>query len=140
MIAWIREQGHTPCTYPTGKITLLRKQKEEILATIACAAGAAAAATAFAASLATAAPEGEETESVDTIGAFGDTLMTWRGHKGAAYLRVGHLDAEGDGVWHDGNWLWVENADGSRGAYAGVLLPSGKIDASAEVLVEEPVL
>jgi hypothetical protein len=138
LFAWIKEQGHTPCTYPTGKITLLRKQKEEILATIAsAAAGAAAAATAFAASCATEAVA-EDVESVQTIDAFDDALMTWLSPKGKAYLRVGHLDADGDAVWNEGNWLWLQNADGSKGAYAGVLIANGKVDASPAALADEP--
>jgi hypothetical protein len=145
LFAWIKEQGHTPCTYATGKITLLRKQKEEILATIAsAAAGAAAAATAFATSCATEAvttlaeAEAEEVESVHTIDAFDDALITWLSPKGKAYLRVGHLDTDGDAVWNEGNWLWLQNADGSKGAYAGILLANGKLDASPAALADEP--
>ena len=61
-----------------------------------------------------------------------DTLIPWTSPKGTAYLRVGHLDAEGDGVWNEGNWLWAVKEDGSRGTFAGVLLASGKIDTKAE--------
>lgn len=83
-------------------------------------------------------PEAEETVSLTADDAASvevetaDTLITWVSAKGTAYLRVGHLDAEGDGVWNEGNWLWAKNADGSRGAFAGVLLANGKIDSKAE--------
>jgi len=61
-----------------------------------------------------------------------DTMIPWTSPKGVAYLRVGHLDEEGDGVWNEGNWLWTVKEDGSRGPFAGVLLANGKIDAKAE--------
>jgi hypothetical protein len=79
--------------------------------------------------------EGEGDTEVD---ASEDALIDWTSPKGVSYLRVGHLDAEGDGVWNEGNWLWAKNADGSKGAYAGILLASGKIDASKAVLRDEP--
>lgn len=76
----------------------------------------------------------EEVESVETE----DSLIDWTSPKGKVYLRVGHLDAEGDGIWNEGNWLWAKNADGSKGAYAGILLASGKIDSSPATLADEP--
>ena len=82
------------------------------------------------------AEEVEEAESVEVETE--DSLIDWTSPKGKVYLRVGHLDAEGDGVWNEGNWLWVKNADGSKGAYAGILLASGKIDSSPTTLAEEP--
>jgi hypothetical protein len=53
-------------------------------------------------------------------------------HKKGTFLRFGHLDEDGDEVWDEGNDLWQQNADGSKGAYAGVLLSTGKIDPNAE--------
>ena len=82
--------------------------------------------------------EADGESSVTSVDASEDTLISWTSPKGVAYLRIGHLDAEGDGVWNEGNWLWAKNADGSKGAYAGILLASGKIDASPETLGDEP--
>jgi hypothetical protein len=82
--------------------------------------------------------EEEEDVVVEERDATEDALIDWTSPKGVSYLRVGHLDAEGDGVWNDGNWLWLKNADGSKGAYAGILLANGKIDASKAVLADEP--
>jgi hypothetical protein len=59
-------------------------------------------------------------------------------HKKINYLRYGHLDEDGEGVWWEGGDLWLKNADGSKGAYAGQIKASGKIDASAEVMAAEP--
>ena len=80
----------------------------------------------------------DEDESVTSVDASSDALISWTSSKGMAYLRIGHLDEEGDGVWNDGNWLWAKNADGSKGAYAGILLANGKIDASPATLADEP--
>lgn len=79
-------------------------------------------------------------EDVVSVDASEDALISWTSPKGTTYLRIGHLDADGDGVWNDGNWLWAKNADGSKGAYAGILLANGKIDASPATLAEEPEL
>jgi hypothetical protein len=84
--------------------------------------------------------EAEEAASVVSVevDAAADELISWTSPKGVTYLRVGHLDEEGDGVWNEGNWLWAKNADGTKGAYAGILLANGKIDASAKTLKDEP--
>jgi hypothetical protein len=82
----------------------------------------------------------EEDEGVNSVDATDDTLIEWVSPKGKAYFRIGHLDEEGDGVWNTGNWLWAKNADGSKGAYAGILLANGKVDASPETLADEPEL
>jgi len=87
----------------------------------------------------------EESASVEDsasvkVDAAEDGLIDWVSPKGVTYLRVGHLDAEGDGVWNEGNWLWAKAADGSRGAYAGILLASGKIDSSPAVMADPPEL
>lgn len=82
-----------------------------------------------------AAEEGNVTPRVD---ASEDSLLSWTSPKGTTYLRIGHLDADGDGVWNEGNWLWAKTADGEKGAYAGILLANGKIDASPKTLADEP--
>jgi hypothetical protein len=82
----------------------------------------------------------EDDESVVSVDASADALITWTSPKKVDYLRIGHLDDEGDGVWNEGNWLWVKNADGSKGDYAGILLASGKIDSSPATLADEPEL
>lgn len=56
---------------------------------------------------------------------------------GISYLRWGHLDAEGDEVWHEGGWTWLKNADGSKGAFAGKMVGT-KLDKSAEAMADEP--
>ena len=53
------------------------------------------------------------------------------------YLRFGY-EEEGEKIWDQGNDLWLANADGSKGAYAGILLATGKIDNRPEVLAAEP--
>jgi len=82
--------------------------------------------------------EEEEEEGVVSVDATSDALIPWTSPKGVTYLRVGHLDEEGDGVWNEGNWLWAKNADGTKGAYAGILLANGKIDARPATLADEP--
>ena len=82
----------------------------------------------------------EEDQSVTSVDASEDALISWTSPKGKVYLRIGHLDADGDGVWNEGNWLWLKDADGGKGAYAGILLASGKIDASPATLADEPEL
>jgi hypothetical protein len=59
--------------------------------------------------------------------------------KKCRYLRLGHFD-HGDYVWEEGGDLWLRKTDGSRGAYAGILLADGRIDDSQEVMDNEPIL
>ena len=55
------------------------------------------------------------------------------------YLRYGHLDEDGEGVWWEGGDIWFQNADGSKGAYAGQINDSKKtIDNSPAVMAAEP--
>lgn len=61
-------------------------------------------------------------------------------HKRVNYLRLGCMGADGEADWDDVGDLWMVNADGSRGAYAGILLSNGKIDNSAQVLANAPEL
>jgi hypothetical protein len=61
-------------------------------------------------------------------------------YKKINYLRLGTKDADGEIEWLETADLWRTAADGSRGAYAGVLLATGKIDNSAETLANAPVL
>jgi hypothetical protein len=61
-------------------------------------------------------------------------------YKKVNYLRLGTKDAEGEIEWLETADLWLANPDGSRGAYAGVLLATGKIDNSAETLANAPQL
>jgi len=56
---------------------------------------------------------------------------------GVDYLRWGHLDADGDEVWHPEGWTWLKNADGSKGAFAGKMVGT-KLDKSAEAMADEP--
>ena len=56
---------------------------------------------------------------------------------GISYLRWGHLDAEGEEVWHPEGWTWLRNADGSKGAFAGKMV-GAKLDKSAEAMADEP--
>ena len=56
---------------------------------------------------------------------------------GVDYLRWGHLDADGDEVWHPEGYTWLKNADGSRGAFAGKMVGT-KLDKSAEAMADEP--
>ena len=53
------------------------------------------------------------------------------------YLRFGH-EEDGEKIWDEGNDLWLAKPDGSKGAYAGILLATGKIDNRPEVLAAEP--
>lgn len=80
----------------------------------------------------------EEDKDVVSVDAADDALISWTSPKGVSYLRIGHLDEEGDGVWNEGNWLWLKDADGEKGAYAGILLANGKVDGSKAVLADEP--
>ena len=59
-------------------------------------------------------------------------------HKKVSYLRYGHLDEDGEGVWWEGGDLWLQKEDGSKGAYAGQLQASGKIDSSPAIMAAEP--
>jgi hypothetical protein len=77
------------------------------------------------------AEEAEETEQPE------DALITFTNKK-IKYLRYGHLDEDGEGVWWEGGDIWLQNADGSKGAYAGQIQASGKINASPEVMAAEP--
>jgi hypothetical protein len=61
-------------------------------------------------------------------------------YKKINYLRLGTKDADGEIEWLETADLWLANADGSRGAYAGVLLATGKIDNSPETLANAPEL
>lgn len=53
------------------------------------------------------------------------------------YLRFGH-EEDGEKIWDEGNDLWLVKPDGSKGAYAGILLATGKIDNRPEILAAEP--
>jgi hypothetical protein len=53
------------------------------------------------------------------------------------YLRFGH-EEDGEKIWDEGNDLWLAKPDGSKGAYAGILLATGKIDNRPEILAAEP--
>jgi len=68
-----------------------------------------------------------------------DTFMPFT-HKKINYLRYGSMDDEGEPLWHEDGDLWLANADGSKGAYAGVLKSTGKIDNSPAVMANEPVV
>ena len=76
-------------------------------------------------------------ESEDEDEASQDALIPYH-HKKTAYLRWGHIDEDGEGVWEEGGDIWLQNADGSKGAYAGQLRSNGRIDNSAEVMATEP--
>lgn len=77
-------------------------------------------------------PEGKEEDEASE-----DALIPFH-HKKVAYLRWGHLDEDGEGVWGEGGDLWLQNADGSKGAYVGQLQANGKIDSSPELIATEP--
>jgi hypothetical protein len=85
-------------------------------------------------SIAAAAPAVEAEEEEEEVG---DSLIPFT-HKKVDYLRFGHLDEDGEGVWDEGGDLWLKTADGGKGAYAGQLRSTGKIDSSPEVLAAEP--
>jgi len=61
-------------------------------------------------------------------------------HKKINYLRLGCMGKDGEPEWADVGDLWLMNADGSRGAYAGILMINGKIDTSAHVMANAPEL
>ena len=84
-------------------------------------------------SVAAAAPAAEEEEEDESE----DSLIPFT-HKKVDYLRFGHLDEDGEGVWDEGGDLWLKTAEGGKGAYAGQLRSSGKIDSSPEVMAAEP--
>jgi hypothetical protein len=90
--------------------------------------GAARAASVMAAPAVKEAPEAEEDAATPENG-----LCPFR-YKKVSYLRFGHKDADGDDVWHEDGDLWLALADGSKGAYAGVLKADGSIDTSADVM------
>jgi len=85
-------------------------------------------------SVAAAAPMAEPAAEEE---ASGDSLIPFT-HKKVKYLRFGHLDEDGEGVWDEGGDLWLATADGAKGAYAGQLQVSGKIDSSPTVMENEP--
>jgi hypothetical protein len=66
-----------------------------------------------------------------------DSLISFT-YKKVKYLRFGHLDEDGEGVWDEGNDIWLQTPEGGKGAYAGQLLATGKIDTSPEVMANEP--
>lgn len=74
--------------------------------------------------------EEEEEESEDSLIPFT--------HKKVKYLRFGHLDEDGEGVWHEDGDLWLATPEGEKGAYVGKLQSSGKIDSSPEAMALEP--
>ena len=59
-------------------------------------------------------------------------------HKKINYFRLGCMGSDGEPEWDAPGDLWKVNADGTRGAYAGILLSNGKIDTSAEVMANAP--
>jgi len=59
-------------------------------------------------------------------------------HKKVRYMRFGYRDENSVPIWHAGGDIWLQTPNGSKGAYAGVLKPDGSIDASPEVLEDEP--
>ena len=85
-------------------------------------------------SVAAAAPaaETEDEEVTDSLISF--TL------KKTKYLRFGHRDENGAPVWDADGDIWLQAADGGKGAYAGKLKADGSIDNSPEVLDDEPEL
>jgi len=64
-------------------------------------------------------------------------FMDWS-HKKVTYLRLATKDADGDIEWYEGGHIWLKNADGTRGAYAGKVMASGKIDNSASAMEDAP--
>jgi hypothetical protein len=75
-------------------------------------------------------------ETVEEANEACDSLLPFT-FKKINYLRFGHQE-DGENIWDEGNDLWLTNADGSKGAYVGILLASGKIDNRPEVLAVEP--
>jgi len=121
---WIVAHGHTPVNKACGAVTPLRKQKDAILAAMDAAFLTAAE---------------NDTESVTTVDASEDALIPWSSPNGTTYMRVGHINGRSfEVVWHERGDLWLENKNGSKGAYAGVLLANGKIDACPATLADEP--
>ena len=57
-------------------------------------------------------------------------------HKKINYLRLGDPTQEDE--WHEDGDLWLAKPDGSKGAYAGQLKSSGKIDNSPATMAGEP--
>ena len=109
-----------------GRKTMTQEQKDAAKAKREAKKAAAAAATPDA----PAAPTTDEAEEAED-----DLLPFSKG--GVDYLRWGHLDADGDEVWHPEGYTWLKNADGSRGAFAGKMVGT-KLDKSAEAMADEP--
>jgi hypothetical protein len=58
---------------------------------------------------------------------------------GINYLRAGERrSGSSEPIWECGGDLWYALADGSRGAYAGLLKADGIIDSSPDVIANEP--
>ena len=141
-----------------GRKTMTQEQKDAAAAKRAAKKAAAAAATPDALAAPTM-PEAEEEEAVDLSeegeqsvaavpsasppaeavegGEEADDDLLPFSKGGISYLRWGHLDAEGDEVWHPEGWTWLKNADGSKGAFAGKMVGT-KLDKSAEAMADEP--
>lgn len=88
------------------------------------------------------AEEAEEAEAEDEIELEDeeplDKLIPFT-FKGTKYLRFGHLDEDGEGVWWEGGDIWLQKADGSKGAYVGQVDDrTKKIDSSPAVMAAEP--
>ena len=64
-------------------------------------------------------------------------FMDWV-HKKVTYRRLGTKDADGDIEWYEGGHIWLKNADGTPGAYAGKAMASGKIDNSPSAMDDAP--
>jgi len=80
---------------------------------------------------------GSPAEAADEEEESDDSLIPFT-HKKVKYLRFGHLDEDGEGVWHEDGDLWLATPSGGKGAYAGKLQLSGKIDSSPEAMAQEP--
>ena len=59
-------------------------------------------------------------------------------NKKVKYVRFGHRDENGVPEWDEGNDIWLQNANGTKGAYAGKLLSNGQIDNSPQTMDDEP--
>ncbi len=57
---------------------------------------------------------------------------------GINYLRVGERRVSSEPIWEHRGDLWYALADGSKGAYAGLLKADGIIDSSPDVMADEP--
>lgn len=79
-----------------------------------------------------ASPEPEAEEAEEEMG----WAMLPFTHKKINYLRLGDPTQEDE--WEESGDLWLAKPDGSKGAYAGQLKSSGKIDSSPAVMASEP--